>query len=181
MTWFRYPRAARGPILLAVALLAATLLFVPQASAQPVPASGSGDKLELSPALLELLRAEMLEIAKGVQVIPLAIASGDWQTVADTSARIRASYILEQRLTADQIHELETALPDGFKRIDADFHRRADRLSDAARAHDAEMAAFHYARMLETCAACHAEYAPARFPGFSPVPDSAPPAGHHHE
>lgn len=162
-------------------MLLAALLFSGPLSGQPAGAATGAPNLALSPGLLELLRAEMLEVASGMQVIALALASGDWQAVANTSAKIRASYILEQRLTPDQIRELELALPDGFKRIDADFHRRAERLHDAAKARDPEMAAFHYSRLIESCAACHASYAQARFPGFATAPQDAPVGGHAHE
>lgn len=125
--------------------------------------------ITLSPDLLQLLRDEMREVAGGVQGIAVAIATGDWQSIQEASAKMRASYIMERKLTPGQARELEAALPEQFKRLDAGFHQRAEKLGAAAQAHDAELVAFQYARLLETCADCHAEFAGARFPALSPA------------
>lgn len=126
-------------------------------------------EIALSPELLELLRAEMREIAGAVQTIALSLATAEWKTIKDTSMQVRASYIMEKQLTPAQATELTQALPDGFKRLDADFHHRAQRLASAAETHDPEHAAFEYARLLESCTVCHAAYARTRFPGFAPA------------
>lgn len=136
----------------------------------------AGHALELSPGLTALLRAEMGHILEGVQSIPAGIATADWKSVADTGAQISASYIFNSKLTPAQRHELHSALPAHFQRLDASFHAEADKLATAARSHDAQLTAFHYYRMLDTCTACHALYAGERFPGFAP----ATPADHHH-
>ena len=130
--------------------------------------AGSDQAVTLSPDVLDLLRQEMREISGAVQRIPLALAAGDWKVIEDTSAAIRASYILEKALTPSQARELEHSLPERFKHLDAEFHHRAGELELAARAHDYEVAAFHYSRLLETCARCHSEYAGSRFPGLAP-------------
>ncbi len=132
--------------------------------------------MHLSPELLELVRAEMREISNGIQGIALSIAAADWRSIQQTSAKISASYIMKQSLTPAQADELKHALPDRFKRLDADFHQRAERLGAAAAAHDAELAVFHYARLVESCARCHAAYASQRFPGFARPEKQA----HHH-
>lgn len=120
--------------------------------------------LAISPELTELLREEMRGISGGVQTLVTAIATGDWKTIADTSAQIRASYIMEQKLTAAQKQELETALPEVFKIMDANFHREAANLGHAAEARDAELTSFYFYRMVESCVACHSAYAVTRFP-----------------
>lgn len=125
------------------------------------------DDLGLSPELIQLLRAEMRELLGGIQSIPVGIATADWESVATTSARIRGSYILEQELTPAQKKELDTKLPEHFKRLDSHFHLEAEKLEAAAVNHDPQLSAFHYHRLIETCTACHALYAPSRFPGFS--------------
>ena len=130
-------------------------------------ASGGKHDLHLSAGLMELLRNEMRALLDGVQSLPAGIATADWKRVADTSARIRATYILEQALTAAQKQELDTSLPEHFKRLDSDFHHEAMKLEAAARDHNAQLASFHYYRLLEACTACHAVYAASRFPGFS--------------
>lgn len=123
-------------------------------------------EIALSPELRTVLRAEMQEIAAGIQRIALALGSADWQTIQDTSAKIHKSYMMEKQLTAEQTEELERVLPERFQQFDAEFHQRAARLGAAASAHDAELVAFHYARLVESCVQCHSAYARARFPGF---------------
>lgn len=81
--------------------------------------------LHLSPQLTELLRAEMRALLNGIQSIASGIATADWKAVADNSAQIRASYILDQKLTPALREELETSLPEHFKRLDSDFHLEA--------------------------------------------------------
>ncbi len=118
----------------------------------------------------------MLEIAQGVQRIALSLAGGDWKSIHRTSAQIRDSYIMQQKLTPAQAEELAHALPARFKQLDAEFHRRAGKLGEAAHERDPELVAFHYARLLENCADCHAAFASHRFPGFV----SPEPPVHHH-
>ncbi len=131
--------------------------------------------LTLTPELRELLRAEMREIATGIQGVALALATADWKSIQETGTMIRASYIMESQLTEAQAKELGQVLPARFKQIDEDLHHRAEKMAAAAAAHDAEAAAFHYSRMLESCSQCHSEFATERFPGFAP---KAP--QHHH-
>ena len=134
------------------------------AAEPPAPQPG----IKLSPDLQNLLRAEMREITTGVQGIAVSLATADWQSIQETSAKIRTSYIMEKKLTPAQAKELEQALPEQFKQLDAEFHQRAERLGVAAAAHDPELVAFHYSRLVESCALCHAAFAKSRFPGFSP-------------
>ena len=118
----------------------------------------------------------MREIAAASETIATALASGDWEAISRTGEQIRASYIMAKNLTASQKQELHDVLPDRFRRLDREFHARAGKLSEAAAARDAELVAFHYMRMLESCATCHAAYAKSRFPGFS----SKAAEDHHH-
>ncbi|MCJ7556667.1 MAG: hypothetical protein MUP90_07105 [Gammaproteobacteria bacterium] len=123
-------------------------------------------EVQLSPDLLALLRAEMVEITGGMQGITYYLASADWHSIQETSEKIRDSYIMNMKLSAAQGEELEQALPERFKQLDAEFHHRAGKLGAAAAAHDAELVVFQYSRLLETCTVCHAAYAGSRFPGF---------------
>lgn len=123
--------------------------------------------IKLSPDLLNLLRAEMGEIARGVQGIALSLATADWTSIQETSTKIRDSYIMDKKLTAAQAKELEQAFPEHFKQLDAEFHLRAEKLVVAATAHDPELVAFQYSRLIENCTLCHSAYAKSRFPGFS--------------
>jgi cytochrome c556 len=157
---------------LSTAAFAGLLLALTPAANAAQPAGASTD-VHLPPQLRGLLQQEMREVARGTQTLAIALASADWKTLADTSAKIRTSYILEKKLTAAQSQELERALPAGFKQLDAEFHARAEKLAQAAHARDHELAAFHYSRMIENCAACHSAYAKARFPGFASVMPAA--------
>lgn len=145
---------------------AATLLLALSAATNAGQSDMASVDVQLSPQLRSLLQEEMREVAHGTQTLAIALAIADWETLADTGTNIRASYILEKKLTAAQKHELEHALPAGFKQLDAEFHARAEKLAHAAEARDHELAAFHFSRMVESCAACHSTYAKARFPGF---------------
>jgi cytochrome c556 len=174
-----------GPVWQAVEFMAmkllTTLLIVASVAMGPADVDAAEpsiahDDFRLSPALLELLRAEMREIAGGVQGIAFAVATADWNTIQETGARLRASYVMEKELTAEQARELVQSLPERFKRLDAEFHRRAQRLADAGAAHDYELVVFQYSRLMENCAQCHSVYARSRFPGF----DTAAPQGHKH-
>jgi cytochrome c556 len=136
----------------------------------------SNQVIKLSPGLVDLLRAEMREISGGVQGVPLSLATADWESIQQTSANLRASYIMEKKLTSAQAHELERALPQQFKQLDSEFHLRAEKLGAAAAAHDTELVVFHYSRLLESCARCHSAFASKRFPGFTPPA----PKGHQH-
>ena len=91
---------------------------------------------------LELLQAEMREITTGIQNIVPALATADWATIAQTSEKIRASYIMEKSLTPAQLEELEHQLPEPFKQRDAEFHLRAAKLGAAAAAPHSELVVF---------------------------------------
>jgi len=164
----------RFPSRTAVALLMAMIVGCPPAGAQE-PHSVEND-LPLSPQLVELLREEMRALLAGMQSLAAGIATADWGSVAETSAQISASYLLDRKLAPAQRTELETSLPEHFKRLDSGFHLEAKKLEAAAARHDQQLASFHYYRLLESCTTCHALYAPARFPGFK----SSTQGAHHH-
>lgn len=153
--------------LLTAALVVGSLVAGP-ANTLAEERSAPSRELKLSPDLRGLLQAEMRGIAQGVQGVALSLAIADWKSIQETSARIRASYIMEKGLTPAQASELEKALPAQFKQLDAEFHQRAEKLGAAAAARDPELAAFHYSRLVESCARCHAAFARKRFPGFAP-------------
>lgn len=156
--------------------LAMTLASLALALMSASHAAEQNTDLHLSPQVRGLLQQEMREVARGTQTLAIALATADWKTLHDTAAKIRASYIMSKQLTAAQKHELEHALPAGFKQLDAEFHARAEKLAHAAEARDHELAAFHYSRLVESCAVCHSNYAKTRFPGFAAF---TPPAHGH--
>ena len=126
--------------------------------------------------VLALLQAEMRDITAGVQMIPVAIAQGDWETLASTGKSIQSSYIMAKRLTGEQKKLLKSNLPARFKQLDSAFHNRAGELAHAAEARNFELASYHYSRLIEGCAQCHSIYAKDKFPGFGPVTEK----GHQH-
>ena len=132
--------------------------------------------LELSAGLMDLLRTEMREILSGVQSMPSGIAMADWKKIAEISSNIKSSYILAREITPEQRKELQQKLPEYFKKLDENFHAEAGKLELAARNHDPQLVAFHYYRLIESCASCHSAYAAKRFPGFLPEKKTE----HHH-
>lgn len=148
-------------------ILAAAALILGGFQSTSAEQSAAGPtSLPMSPELLELFRAEMRELLGASQTISLALPVGDWASIADTSEKMRKSYILEKELTKGQREELDS-LPEQFKSLDKQFHMRTEKLSHAASQKDAELTAFYFARLLEGCAGCHAVYARQRFPGFA--------------
>ena len=148
-----------------VVALTVTVLFCSTGYTEEAPEAHK--TINLSPETLVLLQAEMRELAVASQAMVISYVSGDWKSIQRISEQIRNSYVMEQNLTDAQKQELADKLPEGFKRLDVDFHSRADRLESAAAQKNSELVAFHYYRLLESCATCHAEYAASRFPGFS--------------
>lgn len=128
---------------------------------QSVPMSS----LNMSPDLQQLFQAEMRELLLGTQLIAGALPIANWDGIADSALAMRNSYVLEQKLTPAQKHDLEQ-LPEQFKAFDDAFHHRAEKLAHAAKAKDAEAVSFHFSRLLDTCVACHATYAKTKFPNF---------------
>jgi cytochrome c556 len=133
------------------------------------------ESVQLSPPLMELLRAEMQAVLKGIQSLPAGIATANWHSVASTAEQISGSYLFEQKLTPAQRSELASHLPEYFRKLDAQFHLQARKLEAAARNHDSQLAAFYYYRLLDSCTTCHSAYASSKFPGFGHREEA-----HHH-
>lgn len=131
----------------------------------PAEPSVSTPSLNMSPDLQQLFQAEMRELLLGTQLIAGALPVGNWDGIADSAMAMRNSYVLDQKLTPAQRHDLEQ-LPQQFKAFDEAFHHRAEKLAHAAKAKDAEAVSFHFSRLLDTCIACHATYAKMKFPNF---------------
>ena len=123
--------------------------------------------IHLSPAIKALLVEEMNEVKKGMESLVTSIASGDWQAIAETGHHIKHSYIFKHKLTSEQKQELMKVLPHGFKSLDKKFHYYAGMLSHVAKERDIELVQFYRSKMNETCTACHAQFASARFTGFA--------------
>lgn len=162
-------------VVLGGAVLAASLATARRAQEHEHAAPTEGTAIALSPDLSALLSTEMLAVQDGLGLLMAAMTAGDWPRVAEIAKKIETSYILDQRLTAEQAAELGRVLPPRFKTLDAAFHGSAGKLAKAAEARDAELAVFHSYKLMEACIECHAAYAGRRFPGFV-----EPQAGHEH-
>jgi hypothetical protein len=61
---------------------------------------------------------------------------------------------------------LREAVPRSFVQRDRAFHELTGKLATAAREGDATRQRELFGRMIDQCSACHARYAPDRFPGL---------------
>ena len=134
-----------------------------------------GPTTQLSPKLRAAFIAEMQNLDSCLQRAVSAVARADWVGAERTAEEIKGSFILEQRLNAEQLAELHKVLPAPFLALDRSFHAEAERLAAAAKSADAELAAFSTYKLTEACVSCHAQYAQHRFPGLT-----APDIVHHH-
>lgn len=123
--------------------------------------------INLSPDLKILLVEEMKEVKKGMESLVTSVATGDWNAIAETGHNIKHSYIINKRLTSEQKQELQKVLPAGFKALDKKFHYYAGMLSHVAKERDIELVHYYVSKMNETCISCHAQFASARFTGFT--------------
>lgn len=122
--------------------------------------------VELSRELKSALVKEMVSIQSDMKAMISSIASGDWDRIEALARNIDGSYILRQNLSEGQIQELHHSLPEGFRDMDAEFHRTAGRLAHAAAEHDGQLVSFYYYKMVEGCVTCHSTYAQHRFDKF---------------
>ena len=131
---------------------------------------------KLTPKLRDLFAQEMTAVLQASREIVTALAAGDHPAVAKHAQAIHDSFILDKKLTKQDRHDLETALPPAFLELDGAFHQLAAKLAEAARHRDGELQTFYFSRMLESCQTCHSQYATDKFPGFG----GKAPAAHGH-
>ena len=93
----------------------------------------------LSPELRLLLKQEMLAIQDGMEKIVPAFASGDLEQVSDIAGRISKSYILKQKITDTQKHELHEKLSKDFLLKDQQFHKYAGMLEHVSKESHTEL------------------------------------------
>lgn len=152
------------------ALLALVLLFL-SASGLAAAESALAPTQALSPELRAAFIAEMQHLDHGLQAAVSAIARADWPAVEKIAGEIKGSFILEQKLDAEQLAELHRVLPEPFLALDRQFHAQAERLAHAAKARDGELAAFYAYKLTDGCVSCHSQYARHRFQAVTPPPD----------
>ncbi|QOR38552.1 cytochrome c [Billgrantia diversa] len=124
---------------------------------------------DLTPRLQGLLKEEMLQIEQAMQEIYSAMLKGRHAEVAEKGQSIHDSFILDQSLTDEDRHALRSAVPQQFLSMDAYLHELAAMLAEAGRAEDSTRQLETYARMTESCVACHSAYVTDRFEGLEGV------------
>ncbi len=122
--------------------------------------------IHISQELRAVLNQEMQQIKGGMESLVFATVSGNWGKISSVGHQIKHSYIMKQKLTKKQRHELHDKLPMGFKQLDKKLHNYAGMLAHVAKEHDMELVNYYIYKMNETCASCHAQYASDKFPGF---------------
>jgi mono/diheme cytochrome c family protein len=122
---------------------------------------------KLPPKLRQLLQQEMIAVRQASLEILDALVMGQDDTVADRAQAIHDSFIMAQSMTGEQRQTLKRTLPPAFVSLDKNLHERAGALATSARSGDRARQRSEFARMLETCAACHRRFAGDRFPGFA--------------
>ena len=120
----------------------------------------------LSNEVRGLLAQEMQFIDKAMKEMFSAYVSGDWETIAKLSKKVEESFILKQKLTNHQKHELHEKLPQEFLKLDQQFHYYAGMLSHVAENEKTELVGFYYSKMRESCLECHSQFATERFEKF---------------
>ncbi|SDG01013.1 Cytochrome C' [Limimonas halophila] len=146
----------------ALTMLAAILAASPTSAGdgpQPV-----GPKL---PAKVRgLLIQEMNAVLDATHDILDALVRGRDEVVAEKAQAIHDSFILKQEMTAADRRAFRDAVPEAFVARDKAFHELTADLAEAARDRDRARQHRLFRDMTEACTACHARYAPNRFPGF---------------
>lgn len=127
-------------------------------------AAGNLVTQKLSPETRSVLIQEMQAIAAAMGRIHTAMVTGDHATVAREAGNIEASFVLKQKLTQEQRHEIHARLPEQFIAADKAFHELAGKLAESARQESTRGERSAFAAMSESCVACHARFAAKRFP-----------------
>ena len=127
---------------------------------------GAAKGLDLPEDIQQLLQQEMKQVKLGMESLVNAVASADWHAIRETGKKIKHSYIMKQKLSRHQMHQLHEQLPEEFQQIDAKFHYYAGMLSHVARERDIELVHYFIYKMNESCTSCHSKFAKEKFPGF---------------
>lgn len=131
----------------------------------------------LSPELRVLLKQEMNAIQEAMQKIVPAFVSGNYDEVSELAGKISKSFIMKQKITEPQKHELHEKLSKNFISKDQQFHKYAGMLEHVSEKRHTELVGFYYSKLLESCVGCHSEHATHQFPKLA---NEAPKHEHHH-
>ena len=149
--------------LLSIVILTITVPFAASATEPVTP--------KLTDKLDRLLREEMRSIQSAMGQIHSAIVMGQHGKVAEQAQNIHDSFILQQSLTEQDRKDLMSAVPEGFIKLDKEFHQLAAALAEAGRNDDTEKQNRLFGKMTGNCIQCHSTYVSDRFPGVKPVQD----------
>jgi len=149
--------------LLGILILSFTVSFAATAAEPVTP--------ELTDKLDRLLREEMRSIQTAMGQIHSAIVMGQHDKVAKQAQDIHDSFILQQSLTEQDRKDLMSAVPEGFIKLDKEFHKLAASLAEAGRNDDTEKQHKLFGKMTGNCIQCHSTYVSDRFPDVKPVRD----------
>lgn len=108
--------------------------------------------LPLQPMMAWHQKQNMMEHLVAIERITETLAREDWDGVAEAAALIESSPQMQQMC------QHMGAGVDGFTELALDFHRRADEIGVAARAHDTPGVLRATSRTLQACTSCHAMY-----------------------
>jgi cytochrome c556 len=106
----------------------------------------------LQPLMAWHQKQSMMEHLGAIERITQALADADWDGVARAAAPLESSPDMQQ--TCRHLG----AGADGFTDLALDFHRRADAIGEAARAHDTTAVLRATANTLQACTGCHATF-----------------------
>jgi L-amino acid N-acyltransferase YncA len=106
----------------------------------------------LQPMMAWHQKQNMMEHLVAIQRITAGLAREDWEEVASASGLIESSPQMQQMC------QHMGAGAQGFTEMALDFHRRADAIGVAARAHDGAAVLRATSNTLQSCIGCHAAF-----------------------
>jgi len=125
------------------------------------------NKLNIPADVKPILKKEMVAIEKAMQELVSTMAKGNWEKTAEIGKQIQASYLMKQRLSAEQMKQLHHSLPEHFIKLDHSFHQYAGMMAHAAEVKNSDVMSFYFYKMNDSCVQCHSLYAQEQFPAFS--------------
>jgi hypothetical protein len=143
-----------------VLILVAASLSLSTLAADPVTP-------KLTDRLSQLLQQEMRSVQSAMASIHVSMVTGEHEQVATNAQQIHDSFIMKQSLTEQDKKDLMSAVPEGFVKLDKDFHRLAAGLAEAAKDRDTQKQYELYNEMTGSCIACHSRYVSDRFDGLA--------------
>src|SRR5690606_2243261 len=160
----------RLAVLVVLALVSAACDDKPKSDSAPAPTPASAPASEACAPIAELdqldprtpvplqpmmawhQKQNMQEHLLAIQRITDGLAREDWEEVAAGAALIETSPQMQQMC------QHMGAGAEGFTELALDFHRRADAIGEAARAHDGPAVLRETSNTLQACNGCHAAF-----------------------